>query len=134
MIATPTNENKGKHILVVDDNATNRLVLNHKLSKMGFLVSCVENGKKALEFVRQYKPDLIVMDLSMPVMDGMEATQQIRKIDSDISSVPIVGFSAHNYVEIRQKCFDVGMDDFLCKPVDDKKMLAKLNDLLTQRI
>ncbi|WP_306150561.1 MULTISPECIES: response regulator, partial [unclassified Roseibium] len=127
MTAPPPNENKGKHILVVDDNATNRLVLNHKLSKMGFLVSCVVNGKKALEFVRQHKPDLVVMDLSMPVMDGMEATQRIRKIGSEISSVPIVGFSAHNYDEIRQKCLDVGMDDFLCKPVDDKKMLAKLN-------
>lgn len=126
MTAPLPNENMGKQILVVDDNGTNRLVLDHKLSKMGFLVSCVENGKEALEFLRQYSADVIVMDVSMPVMDGLEATQQIRKIGSEISSVPILGFSAHNHAEIRQKCFDAGMDDFLCKPVDDKQMLAKL--------
>lgn len=127
------NEAAGKKLLVVDDNGTNRLILNHKLCKMGFVVDCAENGVEALEFLRQRKPDLILMDVSMPVMDGIEATQRIRRFDSEISRVPIIGFSAHNHGEIRQRCFEVGMDEFLCKPVQDEAMLATINQLIKQR-
>ena len=133
MTAALQNEAAGKKLLIVEDNGTNRLILNHKLSKMGFEVACAENGVEALGLLRQGKPDLILMDVSMPVMDGLEATQQIRKFDCEASSVPIVGFSAHNHAEIRQRCLDVGMDEFLCKPVQDKAMLATINRVIGSR-
>ncbi|MGI9364458.1 MAG: response regulator [Rhizobiaceae bacterium] len=122
-----------KKLLVVEDNGTNRLILQHKLTKMGFGVSCVENGMEAIKFLQQFNIDLILMDVSMPVMDGLEATKYIREIETDISRMPIIGLSAHNHAEIRQKCFSAGMDDFLCKPVEDQVMLAKINEALAQR-
>ena len=127
------NQAAGKKLLVVEDNGTNRLILNHKLCKMGFVVDCAENGVEALEFLQQRKPDLILMDVSMPVMDGLETTLQIRSFDCEISSIPIVGLSAHNHAEIRRRCLEVGMDEFMCKPVQDEVMLAAINQVIDLR-
>ncbi|MEP0941393.1 MAG: response regulator [Rhizobiaceae bacterium] len=129
--STKTGLRKGRNILVVEDNGTNRLVLSHKLSKMGFEVCCAENGLEAIKFLDRVHIDLILMDVSMPVMDGLEATRRIRQRESNDSSVSIVGFSAHNHAEVRGMCIDAGMDDFLCKPATDEHMFDKLNRILT---
>ena len=124
--ATPISDKK---VLVVEDNGTNRLVLTHKLSKMGFGVICAENGLEAIRILDQSNIDLILMDVSMPIMDGLEATRRIRKRKSIDSTISIVGFSAHNHAEVRNMCFDAGMDEFLCKPATDEQILKKLESV-----
>lgn len=127
---TPAAPCHGRRLLLVEDNATNRLVLTHKLKKHTCFVECANNGAEALERIWSRKYDLVIMDVSMPVMDGFEATSRIRAADADFSRIPILGLTAHNYDEVRDKCLEAGMDGFLCKPVSDSELLCAIEGLL----
>ena len=118
------------HILVVDDNATNRKVVAALLKKGGHRVDCVDNGREADEFYRRQAPDLILMDCQMPVMDGFEATRRIRRWENVQSwrRTPIIAFTAGVFSQDRQNCVDAGMDDFLPKPVN----AAALQEMLSR--
>ena len=118
------------HILVVDDNATNRKVVAALLKKGGHRVDCVENGREADDFYRRQAPDLILMDCQMPVMDGFEATRRIRRWESAQSwrRTPVIAFTAGVFSQDRQNCVDAGMDDFLPKPVN----AAALQEMLVR--
>jgi len=120
------------HILVVDDNATNRKVVAALLKKGGHRVDCVENGREADDFYRRQAPDLILMDCQMPVMDGFEATRRIRRWESAQSwrRTPVIAFTAGVFSQDRQNCVDAGMDDFLPKPVN----AAALQEMLVRWI
>jgi len=113
-------------VLVAEDSQANQMVARAVLEKAGCEVVLASNGEEALEAVRQNKFDIIFMDLSMPVMDGLQATRLIREINSNSSSVPIIAMTANVFAEDRNKCMQAGMDDFITKPIQQSKLLERL--------
>ena len=115
------------HVLVVDDSRVNVLVARTFLEKLGCEVTEVENGQEAVAAMGTNPYDLVLMDIQMPVMDGLEATRQIRKLEAGNTKrrVPIVGVTAYTEKETQEKCLAAGMDDHLPKPLDSKR-LAKI--------
>jgi len=109
-------------ILLAEDNIDNREMLTRRLERKGFEVVCAVDGKEATEKVIECDPDLILMDISMPVMSGLEATNIIRNNDKQ-NNIPIIALTAHAMDSDYQKCMDAGCDDFATKPVDFKKLL-----------
>ncbi len=135
---TPTDDKisdrEAPHILVVEDNLTNRKVVEAMLRKQGYRVDSVEHGQAAVDFVRQQRPDLILMDVQMPVMDGCDATRAIRRYEAETGSdrLPIVALTAGAFAEDRANCLAAGMDDFLTKPINQTALLAMLNHMLAR--
>ncbi len=110
--------NDGSHtILVVDDSEDIREVLKASLNKRGYKVVEAVNGKEAVEIAKSVGPDLILMDLTMPVLDGYAATRQIREAE-EMSDVPIVACSACTTVDHRAKALAVGCNEYITKPID----------------
>ncbi|MDY7020805.1 MAG: ATP-binding protein [Cyanobacteriota bacterium] len=109
-------------ILVVDDRADNRLLLQNMLEPLGFKIVCGEDGQQEIELAKQLKPDLIITDLVMPNQSGFEAIQEIREIP-EIAQIPIIAVSA-SVLETEQQSNSIsGCDDFLAKPIDENKLL-----------
>ena len=113
-------------VLVVDDQAINRKLMQRLLTRMGHRVRLASDGAQAVEAVRQQAPDLILMDLHMPVLDGLQATQAIRELPAPANAVPIVALTADAFRETRDRMLAGGMDGFLAKPLE----LPALQDLL----
>ena len=105
-------------ILVAEDNDVNQILINAVLTRMGHVVHLVANGQLAVEAVRRGDYDLVLMDLQMPGMDGVEATQAIRALGDARASLPIVAMTANAFEEDRQACLAAGMDDYVAKPID----------------
>jgi signal transduction histidine kinase/ActR/RegA family two-component response regulator len=105
-------------ILVAEDNDVNQILINAVLTRMGHTVHLVANGLQAVEAVRRGEYDLVLMDLQMPGMDGMEATRAIRALGGPRASLPIIAMTANAFAEDRQACLDAGMDDYVAKPID----------------
>ncbi len=117
-----------KKVLIAEDNMVNQLVLKTFISPERFEVITADNGEQAVALFQEYTPDLVLMDLSMPVMDGLEATRQIRLLEAANNKpvTPIIATTAHVMPEDRERCINAGMDDFLTKPL--KK--AALNETM----
>ncbi len=113
-------------ILVVEDNRINQKVLSHQLINLGYAIEVAENGEEAVAKVKGRRYDLIFMDVQMPVMDGFQATQEIRRLGENSSSIPIVAVTANAFQSEREKCFSFGMDDYLTKPVDKDRLKETL--------
>nr|MDP9125536.1 ATP-binding protein [Pseudomonadota bacterium] len=105
-------------ILVAEDNDVNQILINAVLTRMGHVVHLVANGHLAVEAVRRGDYDLVLMDLQMPGMDGMEATQSIRALGGTRAELPIIAMTANAFEEDRQACLAAGMDDYVAKPID----------------
>lgn len=106
-------------ILLVEDNVLNQKLICLNLVKFGYSIDIANNGKEALDMVKKNRYDLIIMDLMMPVMDGLEATTEIRKYESDLSySTPIIGLTANTFDSDREKCLQHGMDEYMAKPFE----------------
>ena len=105
-------------ILVAEDNDVNQILINAVLARMGHRVHLVANGQLAVEAVRRGDYDLVLMDLQMPGMDGMEATQAIRSLGDARAALPIIAMTANAFEEDRQACLAAGMDDYVAKPID----------------
>ena len=118
-----TNPPPEKHILVVEDDEINLMIAEHILGKEGFKVSSAGNGEEAIERVSQYRYDLILMDIEMPIMDGVEATPLIRKLEFG-RNTPIIALTAHSIPEKIIEFKTAGMDDYIIKPFDGKKFRA----------
>lgn len=116
-------------ILVVEDNEMNRDMLCRRLQKAGFEVICAENGIEALQKVDISPPDLILMDMSLPVMDGWEATRKL-KANSATRLIPIIALTAHAMTEDLKSTLEAGCSDYDSKPVDFKRLLEKIHRLL----
>ncbi|MEJ2199684.1 MAG: response regulator [Desulfuromonadaceae bacterium] len=131
---TAAASEKTRRILVVEDNQANRRLLQLVLENNGFQVATAENGALALEVLRQTPADLILMDIQMPEMDGLTATQKIRQTtDKDwATDIPIIALTAHARLGDRQKYLDAGMNDYLGKPFRFNTLLEKISRLLTQ--
>jgi signal transduction histidine kinase/ActR/RegA family two-component response regulator len=113
-------------LLVAEDNDVNQILINALLTRMGHRVHLVANGRLAVEAVRRGDYDLVLMDLQMPEMDGMEATHAIRALGGAFASLPIVAMTANAFDEDRQACLAAGMDDYVAKPIDVAQLAAAL--------
>ena len=118
-----------RKILLVEDNEVNRDMLTRRLRRREFDIVVSEDGEDAIGKARSESPDLILMDLSLPVMDGWEATRRIKAQD-ETKMIPIIALTAHAMGEDRTKALEAGCDDFDTKPVDLKRLLGKINALI----
>lgn len=119
-------------VLLVEDNEANADMLSRRLARHGYEVVLATDGLQAVEQAVAGRPDLILMDISLPKIDGWEATRRI-KAETATAAVPIVALTAHAMVADRQKCLDAGCDEFETKPIDLKRLLEKMQALLAVR-
>jgi two-component system cell cycle response regulator DivK len=118
-----------KRILIVEDNEMNRDVLSRRLRRQGYEVLIATAGLDGLRLATDARPDLILMDLGMPGMDGWECTKRL-KAEAVTSAIPIIALTAHAMTGDRQRALDAGCDDFDTKPIDFPGLLERMNRLL----
>jgi CheY-like chemotaxis protein len=116
-------------ILVVEDNDNNRDMLTRRLQRKGFAVVAAGDGEEAQSVARAESPDLILMDMSLPVMDGWEATRRL-KADPATKAIPVIALTAHAMAGDRDKALEAGCDDYDTKPIDLPRLLEKIEQLL----
>jgi len=119
----------GLSILVAEDNAVNMKVVTRLLERRGVTVVGAKNGIEAVEQWRRARPDIVLMDLQMPEMDGLSATRMIRSEESDGGRVPIIALTAHAVEGYREKCTDAGMDGYLTKPLREMDLLREIESV-----
>ena len=116
-------------ILYVEDNEDNVYMLSRRLKRKGFEVIIANDGLRGFEMAKTELPDLILMDLSLPVMDGWTATRKI-KADKHLNHIPVIALSAHAMEEHKQRALESGCDDYDTKPVDMRRLMEKINQAL----
>ena len=116
-------------LLLVEDNEMNRDMLSRRLRKKGYEVAIAVDGKAGVEMASTEEPNLILMDMSLPIMDGWQATQHI-KADDATSKIPVIALTAHAMESDRAKAMEAGCDDYDTKPIDLKRLLSKIETLL----
>jgi len=119
-------------ILVVEDNEMNRDMLCRRLSRKGYSVLVAQDGVEGLSLARSQTPDLIIMDLSLPNVDGWEASRRL-KADVATSAIPIIALTAHAMSTDREKALAAGCDDFDTKPIDFARLLQKIDHAWANR-
>ncbi|RVU38447.1 response regulator [Hwanghaeella grinnelliae] len=116
--------------LIAEDNHINQMVTRLSLEKLGYSVDVVENGRDAVNAVRNLSYDLVLMDMQMPDMNGLEATRHIRRLEiAERANVPILAITANAFEVDKDQCLEAGMDYFLAKPVDSKSLQAAIEEL-----
>jgi PAS domain S-box-containing protein len=121
---------EGLKVLLVEDNATNRLVASKMLEAMGITVAMAENGLAGLQAAQDGAYDLILMDVQMPVMDGLEATQAIRVLGGAVATTPIIGLTANALAHQQQAYLDAGMNGVVAKPISPAALIAELSRVM----
>lgn len=116
-------------ILLVEDNEMNRDMLTRRLGRKGYEVVAAVDGEQALAMARTEAPDLILMDLSLPVLDGWEATRRLKATD-ETRAIPVLALTAHALAEEREAALAAGCDEYDTKPVDLARLLGKIEALL----
>ena len=116
-------------ILLVEDNEMNRDMLTRRLERKGFEVIIAVDGQAGVDMASSTNPDIILMDLSLPIIDGWEATRQI-KADPATQSIPVIALTAHAMAGDEQKALEAGCDDYDTKPVNLNRLLGKIDKLL----
>lgn len=119
-------------IVLVEDNEDNRDMLSRRLTRKGFEVLIAVNGEEAVDLIQKEQPALVLMDISLPVMDGFEATRRLKSLDAT-KNIPIVALTAHAMSGDREKAIDAGCDDYDVKPVELTRLLSKIENLLKTR-
>ena len=116
-------------ILLVEDNEMNRDMLSRRLSRNGYEIAVAIDGRQGVDMAVSERPDLILMDLSLPVMDGWEATRQV-KANPATQAIPVIALTAHAMVQDKERALAAGCDDFDTKPVELPRLLEKIKTLL----
>ena len=117
-------------ILLVEDNEMNRDMLSRRLERKGYAVTMALDGEQAMTMARSENPALILMDMSLPVLDGWEATRRL-KAAPETKAIPIIALTAHAMASDEQKARDAGCDDFDTKPIDFARLLGKIEAQIT---
>jgi len=120
-------------VLIVEDNEENRDALSRRLQRRGFECVIAPDGKAGVSMAQTEKPDLILMDMNMPEVDGWEATRQIKATEAS-TAVPIIALTAHALAGDRERALEAGCTDYHTKPVDFAKLLAQIEMILQKRI
>jgi two-component system cell cycle response regulator DivK len=115
-------------ILIVEDNEMNRNMLSRRLIRRGHEVTMAVDGQEGIDMARAEKPDLILMDMSLPQVDGWEATKQL-KADDTTASIPVIALTAHAMAGDREKAIEGGFDEYETKPVDLARLIEKMESL-----
>jgi two-component system, cell cycle response regulator DivK len=116
-------------ILLVEDNEMNRDMLSRRLGKKGYEVVMALDGEQALEMARAEAPDLILLDISLPGLDGWEVTRRL-KARPETQAIPVIALTAHAMAGDREKCLEAGCDEYDTKPVELPRLLGKIQELL----
>ncbi len=116
-------------VLLVEDNEMNRDMLSRRLTRRGFQVVFAVDGQQGVDRARSERPDIILMDMSLPVMDGWEATRRVKSDDAT-RTVPVIGLTAHAMSGDREKAIEAGCDDYDTKPVELDRLIGKIERLL----
>jgi two-component system, cell cycle response regulator DivK len=120
-------------ILLVEDNEMNRDMLSRRLVRNGYEVVLATDGQQGLDMALSERPDLILMDMSLPVIDGWEATRRIKANDAT-RRIPIIALTAHAMAGDREKALEVGCDDYDTKPVEISRLVGKIAALLKPKV
>lgn len=118
-------------VLLVEDNEMNRDMLSRRLTRLGFEVQMAVDGEQGVEMAKSSQPDLILMDMSLPVLDGWGATQRI-KAAAETHHIPLIALTAHAMAGDRNRALDAGCDDYDTKPIELPRLLEKMNRLLNR--
>jgi two-component system, cell cycle response regulator DivK len=118
-------------ILLAEDNEMNRDMLSRRLARRGHVITVAVDGQQALDLAGSAPPDLVLMDLNLPVLDGWEATRRLRA-DPRTSRIPVIALTAHAMLGDREKALNAGCDDYATKPVDLSRLLEQIAALLTR--
>lgn len=116
-------------LLLVEDNEMNRDMLSRRLIKKGFEVEIAVDGQEGVDKAKSVSPDLILMDLSLPVLDGWGATRALKD-NPGTAKIPVIALTAHAMAGDREKAMDAGADEYDTKPIDLKRLLGKINSFL----
>ena len=116
-------------ILLVEDNEMNRDMLSRRLIKRGFEVAIAVDGQQGLDMAGSESPDLILLDMSLPVMDGWDVARNLKS-DNELKNIPVIALTAHAMSGDREKALEAGCDEYDTKPVEFKRLLEKINDQL----
>ena len=116
-------------ILIVEDNEMNRDMLSRRLERKGFTVVMAEDGQKGVDMSKSESPNLILMDLSLPIMDGWQATTK-NKRDDQTKNIPNIELTPHAMAGDREKALDAGADEYDTKPIEFKRLLGKIKDFI----
>ncbi len=116
-------------ILIVEDNEMNRDMLSRRLKRKGYEIELAEDGQAGLQAIKTLRPDLVLMDMGLPIMDGWTATAEAKN-DPDISDIPIIALTAHALEADKQKALNAGADDFDTKPVNLEGLVQKIEAFL----
>ena len=119
-------------ILLVEDNEMNWDMLSRRLRRKGYEVLIATDGQRGVDAAKKEAPDLILMDMSLPVLDGWEATRQIKEAE-ETQAIPIIALTSHAMKGDREKALAAGCDDYDVKPIDFQRLLDKIQALLNQR-
>ena len=119
-------------ILLVEDNEMNRDMLSRRLQRKGYAVVMAHDGEQGLEFARSESPDLILMDISLPKMDGWQVTRFLKS-NPETKGIPVIALTAHALSTDRQKAFEIGCDDYDTKPVEFGRLSEKIEHLLVEK-
>ena len=120
-------------VLLVEDNEMNRDMLSRRLIRRGFQVVFAMDGQQGIDVARSERPDIIIMDMSLPVIDGWEATRRL-KADDATRSVPVIGLTAHAMSGDREKAIEAGCNDYDTKPVELDRLIGKIERLLGTKV
>jgi len=120
-------------ILLVEDNEMNQDMLSRRLQRKGYDVVIAVDGGQGVAMAQSEAPDLILMDMSLPVLDGWEATRQLKSAPST-RAIPVIALTAHAMSGDREKAFDAGCDDYDTKPIDLTRLLGKIQAMLEREI
>jgi two-component system cell cycle response regulator DivK len=123
----------GQRLLLVEDNEDNRTIYSTLLRHLGYQVIEAQDGVQAIELARSEHPDLILMDISIPGMDGWEATRVLRG-DPSTQSIPIVALTAHALDDDRERAAEVGFSSYLAKPVEPRAVVAEVRRLIGENV